>query len=93
MALAASNIVLTGGNTRLHNFKSRFEKELRSFVPADIPMHVSQPTDPDLYAWKGAYRFADDENRRGLLLNKHMVSREQYLENGNYYCNKKFASI
>ena len=92
MALCSANIVLTGGNSKFHNFKERFEKEIRTFIPAHMPVNVYMPPDPDTYAWRGAQRFALDEVKKGALLSKHMVSRQQYLENGHYYCNKKFAN-
>ena len=92
MALCSANILLTGGNSKFHNYKERFEKEIRCFIPDHMPVNVYMPPDPDTYAWRGAQRFALDELRKGTLISKHMVSRQQYLENGHYYCNKKFAN-
>jgi actin-related protein len=41
MALAAQNIVLTGGNVKFSNFEERFLSEVRPLVPDICPVNVS----------------------------------------------------
>jgi actin-related protein len=41
MALAAQNIVLTGGNVKFPNFEERFLSEIRPLVPDICPVNVS----------------------------------------------------
>lgn len=89
MALAARRIVLTGGNTKIPQFKERFLAELRPFVPAHLPVHVILPDQPDLFAWQGAVRFVQQNKQQGTL-SSHMVTKEQYQEWGHRYCSKKF---
>jgi actin-related protein len=60
MGLAASAVVLTGGNFNIPGMHARFEQELRQFVPDVFDVNVYQPPNPELYAWKGADRFVQD---------------------------------
>jgi len=48
------NIILTGGNVSLPQFKDRLEKELRSLVSSDYKIRIHLPDNPITYAWKGA---------------------------------------
>lgn len=75
-----SNIVLTGGSTKLPNFATRFESELRQLVPADFAINVRPAQDPILAAWRGASHFAS-----GPLFERSSVSREEYLEYGHAF--------
>lgn len=95
MGLAASNIVLTGGNMNLPQIQIRFENELRPFVPDMYSMQVYKPDFPELYAWKGAARFVRDHvGAYGAnSLDRCMVTRAEYLENGHYRCNEKFERL
>ena len=52
-------------------------------------LKVYSPPDPETYAWRGAARYARDEKIR---LSQEMVTREEYLEYGHYYCNNKMSS-
>ena len=40
MGLAASNIVLTGGNVKFPNFEERFLSEIRPLIPDVFPIKV-----------------------------------------------------
>ncbi len=40
--MATSKILLTGGNTKFPNFQSRYEQDLRPFVPEIYRINVSQ---------------------------------------------------
>ena len=50
---------------------------------------VHTPDAPDNYAFKGMSSFVWAEMRANTLA-QQMVSRQEYLENGHHYCNKKF---
>ena len=56
-------------------------------------MHV--PEQPDAYAWLGAARFTRDLVRQHGMngLTTFMVSKQEYMENGHHYCNRKFDCI
>jgi actin-related protein len=52
-----------------------------------------KPDRPEEYAWLGARRFVRDMQREhgsAAWVKTHMVSRQQYLEHGHNYCNRKF---
>jgi actin-related protein len=40
VGLACANILLTGGNMKFPQVRERFEREIRSLVPIDFPVHV-----------------------------------------------------
>ena len=40
MGLAASNIILTGGNVKFPNFEERFLSEIRPLIPDVFPIKV-----------------------------------------------------
>jgi len=49
-----NNIVLTGGNVKLPNFKQRLEMELRTIAPINYNIRIYVPEDPISYAFEGA---------------------------------------
>ena len=73
----------------VYQHKKRFLAELRPLVPQHLPMEVFLPEEPELYAWRGAARFAADKQRAGCLA-EAMVTAAQYQERGHHYCNEKF---
>jgi actin-related protein 6 len=89
LGLASSNILLTGGNVNIPQFTERFTEELRTFVPDIFPMKVHAPPNPDKYAWYGAKRYVNDEIKNGNI-KKILITKNEYLEQGNDYCNAKF---
>ena len=89
LGLCVSNVVLTGGNARLPQFRERFHAEIRSIVPDIFKLETHLPEEPQNYAWNGAARFVKDENATGTL-SKHFVTRAEYLEYGHDYVNEKF---
>jgi actin-related protein 6 len=91
LGLASANIVLTGGNINIPQFSERFKSELRTFVPDIFPMQIYKPPNPDTYAWYGAHRYVNDEINNGNI-KKLLITRAEYLEQGNDYCNAKFYS-
>lgn len=48
------NIVLTGGNVKMPNFKERLETELRSIAPINYKIRIFLPQDPVGFAFRGA---------------------------------------
>ena len=89
LGLASANIILTGGNMNIPQFTERFNSELRTYIPDVFPMQVYKPPNPDTYAWYGAHRYVNDEIAKGNL-KKLVVTKAEYLEKGNDYCNAKF---
>ncbi|KAM9753377.1 actin-related protein 6 [Menidia menidia] len=79
------NIVLTGGNTLFPGFRERLEAELRSLVPAHLPVAVLLPPNPVCYSWEGGKLLA-----RSPDYDEMVVTREDYEENGHCICEEKF---
>ncbi|XP_060932599.1 actin-related protein 6 [Limanda limanda] len=79
------NIVLTGGNTLFPGYRQRLEAELRSLVPAHLPVCVLQPADPICYSWEGGKLLAHNPDYDEMV-----VTREEYEEHGHCVCEEKF---
>lgn len=89
--LAASTIILTGGNANIPGFYERFVEEMRPFVPNVYATNVYLPPNPESYAWQGAARFSRD-SRFNPFLRAGTVSKAAYMEFGHHYCNEKISS-
>uniref|UniRef100_A0A3B3YCC1 Actin-related protein 6 n=1 Tax=Poecilia mexicana TaxID=48701 RepID=A0A3B3YCC1_9TELE len=72
------NIVLTGGNLLFPGFRERLEAELRSLVPAHLPVNVFLPENPVCYSWEGGKLLAHSPDYDEMV-----VMREDYEENGH----------
>eukprot|EP00602_Paraphysomonas_sp_CaronLab_P003191 CAMPEP_0185039266 /NCGR_PEP_ID=MMETSP1103-20130426/35961_1 /TAXON_ID=36769 /ORGANISM="Paraphysomonas bandaiensis, Strain Caron Lab Isolate" /LENGTH=426 /DNA_ID=CAMNT_0027578085 /DNA_START=17 /DNA_END=1294 /DNA_ORIENTATION=- len=85
--LCVRNVILTGGNSGIPNFRSRFESDFLPLVPSHWAdsVNVFSPPDPSDYAWKGAARFAEQELSAGTICS-HMVSKKEYMEYGHSIC-------
>uniref|UniRef100_A0A3B5LER3 Uncharacterized protein n=2 Tax=Xiphophorus couchianus TaxID=32473 RepID=A0A3B5LER3_9TELE len=79
------NIVLTGGNSLFPGFRERLEAELRSLVPAHLPVNVFLPENPVCYSWEGGKLLAHSPDYDEMV-----VMREDYEENGHIVCEEKF---
>ncbi|XP_077452215.1 actin-related protein 6 isoform X2 [Stigmatopora argus] len=79
------NIILTGGNVLFPGFRERLEAELRSLVPAHVPVKVTLPENPITYAWEGGKLVANDPDYEEMV-----VTRDDYEENGHFVCEEKF---
>ncbi|XP_039988735.1 actin-related protein 6 [Xiphias gladius] len=79
------NIILTGGNTLFPGFRERLEAELRSLVPAHLPVSVLLPANPICYSWEGGKLLAHNPDYDEMV-----VTREDYEENGHCICEEKF---
>ena len=89
LGLCANNIILTGGCSRLPQFRDRFHTDIRDNVPDIFDVHTHLPDEPQDYAWNGASRFVQNE-RTGGTFGRHTVTRAEYLEHGHEYTNEKF---
>uniref|UniRef100_A0A3P9H9M9 Actin related protein 6 n=1 Tax=Oryzias latipes TaxID=8090 RepID=A0A3P9H9M9_ORYLA len=63
----------------------RLEAELRSLVPAHLPVSVLLPPNPVCYAWEGGKLLAHSPD-----FDEMVVTREEYEENGHCVCEDKF---
>lgn len=79
------NIVLTGGNTLFPGFRERLEAELRSLVPAHLPVSVLLPANPISFSWEGGRLLSHNPDYDEMV-----VTREDYEENGHFICEEKF---
>uniref|UniRef100_A0A3Q2QWJ1 Actin-related protein 6 n=1 Tax=Fundulus heteroclitus TaxID=8078 RepID=A0A3Q2QWJ1_FUNHE len=79
------NIVLTGGNSLFSGYRERLEAELRSLVPAHLPVSVFLPENPVCYSWEGGKLLAHSPDYEEMV-----VMREDYEENGHIVCEEKF---
>ena len=79
------NVVVVGGNTKMGGFVERLESDLRSIAPSECAVAVRRPEDPITYTWLGGMRLASDEN----ALKRHVVTREEYQENGPQWTAKQ----
>ncbi len=73
------NIVLTGGNIKLPNFKERLEVELRSIAPINYKIRVYIPDDPITFAFQGAQNMVKDD---GFMTGVDRVCWELKKQNG-----------
>ncbi|MEQ2244735.1 Actin- protein 6, partial [Ilyodon furcidens] len=79
------NIVLTGGNSLFQGFRERLEAELRSLVPAHLPVSVFLPENPVCYSWEGGKLLAQSPDYDEMV-----VMREDYEENGHIVSEERF---
>lgn len=82
-----SNIVVVGGNAMYDGFIQRLQKEVVQRVPDDCVVRVARPADPVSCTWSGAAHFANHAD-----VEKAVVTKAEYDENGPAWLAKKFAS-
>lgn len=82
-----ANVVVVGGTSKLPGFVQRLEADLRAKLPEDFALRVGQPEDPVKNAWTGGATLAQSEEAMKQLV----VSRHEYLENGDVWVRRKFA--
>ncbi|KAL9097599.1 MAG: hypothetical protein Q9165_000496 [Trypethelium subeluteriae] len=81
-----ANMVVVGGNAKIPGFMERLESELRSMIPAENLLNLTQPSDPVKATWLGGAKMGGDQDRmKGIL-----VSRDDYLENGYSWVARHF---
>lgn len=79
------NIVLTGGNACLPNFKERIQREIRALAPDAYDVQVRLPQDPVGYAWHGGAALASDSVFPSIC-----VTKQEYLERGPAVCHERY---
>lgn len=80
-----ANVILTGGNCRLPNFRERVLQELRPIVSDIYDVNVSMDTDPMLTPFRGGVCAMSDDS---IVLNA--VSKSWYEENGSERAMQEF---
>ncbi|KAF4531810.1 hypothetical protein B566_EDAN014041 [Ephemera danica] len=80
------NIMLTGGCSIFPGFCMRVSSELRKITPIEMPIKVTLPKNPMMYAWEGGSMLSQDN----ALLNTKSVSKEDYEEHGHKICFETF---
>ncbi|XP_070383837.1 actin-related protein 6 [Dermacentor albipictus] len=81
------NVLLTGGNACFPAFGERVYTDLRSLCPEICEVNVTAPDNPITYAWHGGVMAFQDPD-----MNKLIVTKKQYEENGTAFCLEKFDS-
>ncbi|KAK8757327.1 hypothetical protein V5799_005043 [Amblyomma americanum] len=81
------NVLLTGGNACFPIFGERVYNELRCLCPEIFEVNVTAPDNPITYAWHGGVMAFQDPD-----VNKIIVTKKQYEENGAAFCLEKFDS-
>lgn len=79
-----SNIVLSGGNSKLKGLNERIQKEIQFFSGNKNNVHVISHPDTDNSAWKGASIFSSLSTSKQAF-----ISREEYDECGSQIVNYK----
>lgn len=82
-----ANVVVVGGTSRLPGFVERLEADLRTKLPEEYAVRVGLPEDPVKHAWTGGARLARNEEAMKQLV----VSKQEYMENGDVWVRRKFA--
>ncbi|GIX73756.1 actin-related protein 5 [Caerostris extrusa] len=90
----AENVFITGGCAKIPYIKERIQAELLAMRPFQSKFNVQLADDPLLDAWKGAKKWAlNDDN-----LKKYSVTRQEYEEKGGDYlkdhmCSNHYISL
>lgn len=69
------NVILTGGNAKLHGFRERILKEVRSYCPSRYRLNVYSPDDPVTYAWFGGKALGTQFPE---ILQQSLITKTQY---------------
>ncbi|SCU84597.1 LAMI_0C08130g1_1 [Lachancea mirantina] len=77
----ASNILLTGGNTKLPGLKNRIVREFTQFLPMHTKLNVKLASDPLLDTWKGMAKLSQNEEQ----YKTSFVTKSEYEEYGPHY--------
>jgi len=82
-----ANVLVVGGTSMTPGFVERLEAELRSVVDDEMVVRMARAQDPIKNVWLGGARMAQFEE----LLKESVVTRGEYLENGDLWTRRKFA--
>ncbi|KZV77066.1 actin-like protein ARP6 [Peniophora sp. CONT] len=80
-----ANIGLIGGNCKLPGFAKRLLAELRPLTPSEYEVNIYESKDAVIEVYRAGIAFAKSPSFRN-----HVVTREEYLENGSDACRRKF---
>jgi actin-related protein len=83
------NIVLTGGNVKMPNFKERLETELRSIAPINYKIRIHLPRDPVAFAFEGAQDVVKADGFVGGLDRAEWEVLKQSGKVSDRWCSKK----
>lgn len=84
-----SNIVLVGGTSLLPGLRERVEDRVRMLAPSECIVRVARASDPITATWKGGANLAIHHTDS---LRNTMISRDEYLEHGENWVMKQFAT-
>lgn len=71
------NVILAGGGTLIHDFRSTFKKQVEQMIPIILKMHCTSLPRPEYSQWKGGYVLAN----LGLFQSM-WISKREYEESG-----------
>lgn len=85
-----ANIVLVGGSALLPGFVERLQREVMARAPDECVVRVARPKDPVVSTWEGGRELARGAGADDL--NRLVVTRQEYEENGAQWVARKFAA-
>lgn len=85
--LLLENLNIVGGTSKLANFTSRLEGELRKELPLDWKVKINKHAlDAEITSWVGGANLANQD-----ILNDVSVSKADYYEHGSNWCQTQFG--
>lgn len=82
-----ANVLVVGGSSKFPGLVERLEAELRATVSEEFVVRVALARDPVKNVWLGGARLAQNED----VLKDLIVTREEYMENGDVWTRRRFA--
>ncbi|KAK5082093.1 Actin- protein 6 [Lithohypha guttulata] len=89
-ATMIANVLVVGGTAKIPGFVSRLQDELRTRIRTEWPVQVRRMDDPVTSTWLGGARLASSHQE---VMQKMVVTREQYHEYGSAWLARQFASV
>jgi len=86
--LMYENILLIGGNMKLHYMKQRIERELRMRIPEEYNIQVTMGEDPIITAWMGGSALCSHSQEYEREM--QFVTRKEYEERGSHALTRKW---
>lgn len=74
------NVFITGGGSLIPNFSNRLQSELRSILPVDTPINITQARDAIVDPWRGMQKWLQTQEAT-----ESFVSKKEYEEYGPEY--------
>lgn len=82
-----ANILVVGGTSRLPGFTTRLHSDLQKRLDERFSLRIELANDPLKHIWEGGANLA----RSKEMLDKHCVSKADYLEHGDIWLRRVFA--